>query len=74
MRLEVRAGSAAVHSDLASSCGWNAWGELWTASDDQTIQKWSPAGEPEGKVRQQQGGWGSLTSSMHGYLASDGVS
>ena len=36
-------------SDLLPT-GWNVWNELFTCSDDQTIQKWNPLGEPEGKV------------------------
>ena len=30
--------------------GWNVWGELFSCSDDQTIHKWNPLGEPEGKA------------------------
>ncbi len=51
MRLEAKQATSPVHTDLASGCGWSVWNELFTCSDDQSIQKWSTAGEPEGKVR-----------------------
>lgn len=42
--------STRVFERLSPVSGWNVWGELFSCSDDQTIHKWNPLGEPEGKV------------------------
>uniref|UniRef100_A0A7S2QU27 Intraflagellar transport protein 80 n=2 Tax=Chlamydomonas chlamydogama TaxID=225041 RepID=A0A7S2QU27_9CHLO len=49
MRLKVKQ-APSPHSELAGAVGWNVWNELFSCSDDQTIQKWNLVGEPEGKV------------------------
>ncbi|KAG1681157.1 hypothetical protein FOA52_015600 [Chlamydomonas sp. UWO 241] len=50
MKLNVTLSPSGVHTDLVGSVGWNVWGELFSASDDQSVRKWNAAGEPEGVV------------------------
>lgn len=52
MRLKTKQAATSPHTELCSAAGFNVWGECFTASDDQTIQKWNLSGEPEGKVCQ----------------------
>ena len=37
------------HTDLVSAAGWNAFNELFTASDDQTVRRWDSNGRPASK-------------------------
>lgn len=50
MRLKVSQSDKAAHTDVCTALGWSVLNELYTCSDDQTIQKWSLSGEHEGKV------------------------
>ncbi len=50
MRLKVSQSDKAAHTDVCAALGWSVLNELYTCSDDQTIQKWSLSGEHEGKV------------------------
>ncbi len=51
MKLKISQQPTAVHGDLVGALGWNVSNELYSISDDKTVQKWSMLGEPEGKVR-----------------------
>lgn len=48
MRLQVSAGSF-KHSQYVTGCGW-VGNELYTCSDDKTVQKISSDGDDQGKV------------------------
>ena len=50
MRLKVSQGERPAHSDICTALGWSVLNELYTCSDDQTIQRWNLSGEHEGKV------------------------
>lgn len=38
------------HRELASSVNWNCASDIFTCSDDQSVQRWSPQGHNMGKV------------------------
>lgn len=50
MKLKIQQSSAKAHKELAGAVGWNVAGELFSCSDDKSIQRWNSRGEPEGKV------------------------
>jgi hypothetical protein len=49
MRLQLLPGSRG-HSELASGVSWSGNGDIYTASDDQNVQRWSERGEARGQV------------------------
>ena len=53
MRLEVSSQTVHAHTDLVSALGWNHSNELFTASDDHTIQQWNSQGQLQTKVTSQ---------------------
>eukprot|EP01013_Petalomonas_cantuscygni_P036802 TRINITY_DN674_c1_g1_i1.p2 TRINITY_DN674_c1_g1~~TRINITY_DN674_c1_g1_i1.p2 ORF type:complete len:830 (+),score=183.64 TRINITY_DN674_c1_g1_i1:144-2633(+) len=52
MRFNIAQSVQKVHKDLVISAGWSRGNELFTASDDGTIHRWSVNGEPMGQVCQ----------------------
>eukprot|EP00741_Cyanophora_paradoxa_P010393 tig00020531_g10051.t1 len=67
MRLKVSQLAKNHHSDIVTAAGWNAANELLTCSDDQTIWRWSAAGEPQAKVMAVEG---TYITDMHWFPAS----
>ena len=52
MRLVVRAPSTGpVHTDTVTTLGWSSSNELFSCSDDHSIQRWTGAGEHLGQVQ-----------------------
>jgi|AntAceMinimDraft_5_1070358.scaffolds.fasta_scaffold86746_2 intraflagellar transport protein 80 len=49
------------HQELVSAVGWNAFNELYSCSDDQTVCRWDMNGDAGGKVRVSR----HLTSASH---------
>jgi intraflagellar transport protein 80 len=45
--INIRSGE---HTDIATSVAWSNENQLFSCSDDKTLAKWSPEGQPAGKI------------------------
>lgn len=51
MRLKLTVPKNSPHKELVGAVGWNVWNELFSCSDDHTVQRWNMHGDLDGKVR-----------------------
>lgn len=50
MKLELKR-CTGVHNEMVTAVAWTPDNELYSISDDSTIQRWDGSGNPAGKVR-----------------------